>query len=170
LARVRHGFSDLFLNRGLPMGCQSRPADAPRRKALRRDLLSSFVIVALLSRIVAWVRQRPTTRGFLTGVTVGSLGLMAGVLVEQADAAFSDVLTVLVGVVALAALVRTKLNSALADRRGCGDRHRPRRLRVTERLRVPALPVCGPNSYTRAAFAEKGQGAAGGAQELGFPL
>jgi chromate transporter len=74
--------------------------------------IPSFLFVALLSRIVVWVRQRPTTRGFLTGVTVGSLGLMAGVLVELAGAAFVDVLTVLVGLVALAVLVRTKLNSA----------------------------------------------------------
>jgi chromate transporter len=72
----------------------------------------SFVFVALLGRLVPWMRTRPLAKGFLDGVTVASLGLMAGVLVELADTALVDVLTVVVGVVTLAAMIRWRINSA----------------------------------------------------------
>ena len=74
--------------------------------------LPSFVFVALLGRIVPWMRARPTARAFLNGVTAASLGLMAGVLVDLTDAALVDAATVAVAVVALGVLVATKLNSA----------------------------------------------------------
>lgn len=74
--------------------------------------LPSFVFVALLGRIVPWMRAHPTARAFLTGVTAASLGLMAGVLVELTDAAVSDVFTALVALAALVLLVRTTVNSA----------------------------------------------------------
>jgi chromate transporter len=74
--------------------------------------LPSFVFVALLGRIVPWMRSRPTARAFLNGVTAASLGLMAGVLVDLADTALVDVVTVAVAVAALVVLVRTKVNSA----------------------------------------------------------
>jgi chromate transporter len=72
----------------------------------------SFVFVALLGRLVPWMRTRPLAKGFLDGVTVASLGLMAGVLVELADTALVDVITVVVGVVTLAAMIRWRINSA----------------------------------------------------------
>lgn len=72
----------------------------------------SFVFVGFLGRIVPWMRRRPVARAFLSGVTVASLGLMAGVLVQLADDALTDVVTVVVAAVALVVLVRTKLNSA----------------------------------------------------------
>lgn len=72
----------------------------------------SFVFVALLGRIVPWMRARPTARAFLTGVTTASLGLMAGVLVQLTDAAISDILTAAIAVAALAVLIGTKVNSA----------------------------------------------------------
>lgn len=72
----------------------------------------SFVFVALLGRIVPWMRARPTARGFLAGLTTASLGLMAGVLVQLVDTAITDVLTTVVALATLAVLVRTRLNSA----------------------------------------------------------
>ncbi|MFN8023748.1 MAG: chromate efflux transporter [Acidimicrobiales bacterium] len=72
----------------------------------------SFVFVALLGRIVDWMRHHPTARAFLAGVTTASLGLMAGVLIELAGDALTDAVTVVVALVALALLVRTKVNSA----------------------------------------------------------
>jgi chromate transporter len=72
----------------------------------------AFVFVALLSRIVDWMRARPTAKAFLDGVTAASLGLMGGVLVDLVDTGLSDALTVAVAVVALGVLVRTKVNSA----------------------------------------------------------
>lgn len=74
--------------------------------------LPSFVFVALLGPIVAWIRRHATARAFLAGVVVASLGLMGGVLVELAGTAFTDAFTVLIAIVALVLLLRTKVNSA----------------------------------------------------------
>ena len=74
--------------------------------------LPSFVFVALLGRIVPWMHSRPTAKAFLDGVTAAALGLMAGVLAQLVDTAITDVLTAVVAVIALAVLVRTRLNSA----------------------------------------------------------
>ena len=74
--------------------------------------LPSFVFVALLGRIVPWMRARPAARAFLTGLTSASLGLMAGVLIELTDTALTDLATVAVTVAALAVLIRTRINSA----------------------------------------------------------
>jgi chromate transporter len=74
--------------------------------------LPSFVFVALLGRIVPWMRTRPVAKAFLSGVTAASLGLMAGVLIELADEALTDVLTVALALAALGVLLRTKFNSA----------------------------------------------------------
>jgi chromate transporter len=72
----------------------------------------SFVFVAVLDRVVVWMRARPTAKAFLAGVTTASLALMAGVLVQLIDVAITDVLTAGVAVVALAALIGTRINSA----------------------------------------------------------
>jgi chromate transporter len=74
--------------------------------------LPSFVFVALLGRIVPWMRRHAAAKAFLAGVTAASLGLMAGVLVELVDVAITDAVTVVVAVVALAVLIATKVNSA----------------------------------------------------------
>lgn len=72
----------------------------------------SFVFVALLGRIVPWMRARPTAGAFLTGVTTASLGLMAGVLVELSGSAITDLLTAAIAAVALVVLIHTRVNSA----------------------------------------------------------
>ena len=58
------------------------------------------------------MRRHPLAHRFLTGVTAASLGLMAGVLVDLADAALTDPLRIAVAVAALVPLVLTKVNSA----------------------------------------------------------
>lgn len=72
----------------------------------------SFVFVALLSRIVPWMRARPTAKAFLQGVNCASLALMAGVLIELAGVALDDVVTVCLALTALAVLGVTRVNSA----------------------------------------------------------
>jgi len=72
--------------------------------------LPSFVLVALLGRIVPWVRARPVAAAALDGVGAASLGLMAAVLVELARVSLVDPLTAAVAVVSVAVLVRTGLN------------------------------------------------------------
>ena len=49
---------------------------------------------------------------FLSGLTTASLGLMAGALIVLTDAAVVDLLTAVIAIAALAALVRTRVNSA----------------------------------------------------------
>lgn len=71
----------------------------------------SFVFVGLLDRILRWLRARPAALSFLNGITVSSLGLMAGVLVRLGDAALVDVLTWIVAAVALALLITTKIGA-----------------------------------------------------------
>lgn len=71
----------------------------------------SFVLVGLLDRILRWLRARPAALSFLNGITVSSLGLMAGVLVRLGDAALVDVLTWIVAAVALALLITTKIGA-----------------------------------------------------------
>lgn len=72
----------------------------------------SFLFVALLGRIVPWMRAHATARAFLDGVVAASLGMMAGVLVELVDEAISDLVTAAVAAGALALLMATRLNSA----------------------------------------------------------
>lgn len=72
----------------------------------------SFVFVALLDRFTRWIDNRPVARAFLNGVTVGSLGLMAGVLVRLADDALVDWFTWTVAAVAIVLLVFTRIGAA----------------------------------------------------------
>lgn len=72
----------------------------------------SFVFVALLDRFMRWIEARPAARAFLTGVTMGSLGLMAGVLVRLADDALVDWFTWIIAAAALALLVFTRVSAA----------------------------------------------------------
>lgn len=74
--------------------------------------LPSFVFVAGLSWIVPWIRSHLVAQSFLTGVTTASLGLMAGVLVDLVNIALTDMFTVVVAMVAVLYLLRTKWNSA----------------------------------------------------------
>ena len=71
----------------------------------------SFVFVGLLEHILRWLRARPAALAFLNGVTVSSLGLMAGVLVRLGDTALVDPLTWIVAGVALALLITTKIGA-----------------------------------------------------------
>lgn len=68
--------------------------------------LPAFVFVALLHPLMTWVRRHPPAEVFLAGVTAASLGLMAGVLVDLADAALTDALRIALAVAALAVLLR----------------------------------------------------------------
>lgn len=71
----------------------------------------SFLFVGLLGRLVPWMRERPLAKAFLDGVTLASLGLMAGVLVRLTGEALVDPLTVVVALAALLALLATKVNA-----------------------------------------------------------
>ena len=71
----------------------------------------SFVFVGLLDRILRWLRARPAASAFLRGVTISSLGLMAGVLVRLGDTALVDPLTWIVAGIALVLLIATRIGA-----------------------------------------------------------
>lgn len=74
--------------------------------------LPSFCFVALLARIIPYIRKSPWTAAFLDGVNVAALGLMAGVTWQLGRAALIDLPTVLLAMVAAVLLFRFKINSA----------------------------------------------------------
>jgi chromate transporter len=73
--------------------------------------LPSFVFVSLLVVIIPWVKRHATAQTFVHGVTVASLGLMAGVLLDLVDDALIDPFTVGIATVALMVLIATKWNA-----------------------------------------------------------
>jgi chromate transporter len=74
--------------------------------------LPSFIFVAAVNPLVPRLRRSPWMSGFLDGVNVAALGLMAAVLWELGRAALVDWLTVALALVAGLLLFRLKLNSA----------------------------------------------------------
>jgi chromate transporter len=82
--------------------------------------LPSFVFVALLTRLVGWMRASPTFGAVLDGINAAAIGLMAGVGAQLAGDALVDLLTVLILAAAGLALWRTRLNSAWLIAGGAG--------------------------------------------------
>ncbi len=74
--------------------------------------LPAFLFVPLIHPLAVRLRRSPVLAGFLRGVNVAALALMAGVLVQLGRAALIDPLTVALAVVSLAILLRFSLNSA----------------------------------------------------------
>ncbi|HEU5090308.1 MAG TPA: chromate transporter, partial [Roseiflexaceae bacterium] len=74
--------------------------------------LPSFVFVAAVNPLIPMLRRSPWMGGFLDGVNVAALGLMAAVVWELGLSAVVDWLTALLAIVAAVLLFRFKLNSA----------------------------------------------------------
>jgi chromate transporter len=74
--------------------------------------LPSFVFVAISHRFIVRLRRSPWFSGLLDGVNAAAVGLMAGVTVLLAREAIVDVLTLSIGLVALALLAFARVNSA----------------------------------------------------------
>jgi chromate transporter len=73
--------------------------------------MPSFFFIIIIHRVAARLRSSPVTAALLYGVNIAALGLMAGVLVQLAQNALVDPVTVLIAVAALVVLVRFKPNS-----------------------------------------------------------
>ena len=73
--------------------------------------LPSFVFVALLSRVVPYIRKKWWSGAFLDGVNITSLGLMAAVTWTLGRAGITDWFTITLTVVALFLVFRYKINS-----------------------------------------------------------
>ncbi len=74
--------------------------------------LPAFLLVWIVNPWVPKLRQSPWAGGFLDGVNVASLGLMAGVTYTLGRAALIDWLTVVVAILSVIAVFRFKVNSA----------------------------------------------------------
>jgi chromate transporter len=74
--------------------------------------LPSFFFVTILGLFLPRLRKSPGMAAFLDGVNVGALALMASVTWALSRAAVVDRWTVLLGLAAVALLVRFKLNPA----------------------------------------------------------
>ncbi len=72
----------------------------------------SFVFVALSNPVIPRLRRSPWAAGFLDGVNVASLGLMATVTWQLGRAALVDAVTVGLALVATVLVFRLRLNSA----------------------------------------------------------
>ena len=73
--------------------------------------LPSFVFVMASNPLIPRLRRSPWAGGFLDGVNVASLGLMAAVTYQLGRAALVDWLTVIVAIVAAVLVFRFKINS-----------------------------------------------------------
>jgi chromate transporter len=74
--------------------------------------LPSFILVAVTYPIIPRLRRSVWTAGFLDGVNVASLGLMAAVTWYLARAALVDPVTIGTGVIAAGVIFRWRVNSA----------------------------------------------------------
>jgi chromate transporter len=73
--------------------------------------LPAFLFVAISGPLVPRLRRSPWAGGFLDGVTVASLALMAFVTFELGRSALVDPITIVIGVLSALLLVRFKVNS-----------------------------------------------------------
>jgi len=73
--------------------------------------LPSFFFVALLSRILPWLRKSEWSGVFLDGVNVAALGLVLGVTWQLGRAGVVDWFTIALAVIALFLVFRFKVNS-----------------------------------------------------------
>ena len=74
--------------------------------------LPSFFFVALVSRVLPWLRKSWWSGAFLDGVNVASLGLMVGVTWQLGRAGVVDWFTISLAIIALFLVFRFKVNSA----------------------------------------------------------
>lgn len=73
--------------------------------------LPSFVFVALSAPLIPRLRSSAVAGGFLDGVNVASLALMAVVTAQLGAAAITDAITVALALLSAAALLRWRVNS-----------------------------------------------------------
>jgi chromate transporter len=73
--------------------------------------LPGFLFVAISNPLIPRMRESAWVGGLLDGVNTASLGLMAAVSWQLGRASLTDPLTILIAVIALALLIRFKINS-----------------------------------------------------------
>ncbi|HLZ21249.1 MAG TPA: chromate efflux transporter [Ktedonobacterales bacterium] len=74
--------------------------------------LPAFVFIPIIHRAATALRRSPVTAAILDGVNLAALALMAGVTFQLGQSALRDPVTWALALIALAVLLRVKLNSA----------------------------------------------------------
>ena len=74
--------------------------------------LPSFVFAAFVYPLIPRLRQSPTARAFLDGVTAAALGLMAAVTWQLGRTAIVDIATAVIAILAFGFLLRFRMSSA----------------------------------------------------------
>ena len=74
--------------------------------------LPSFVFAAFVYPLIPRLRQSPTARAFLDGVTAAALGLMAAVTWQLGRTAIVDIATAVIAILAFGFHLRFRVNSA----------------------------------------------------------
>ncbi len=74
--------------------------------------LPAFFFVAVSGPLIPRIRKSPIAGSVLDGVNVASLGLMAAVTIQLAQAAVTDWLTLMLALLSVVLLIRFRLNSA----------------------------------------------------------
>lgn len=75
--------------------------------------LPSFLLVLIVAPLVARHRANPNVQGFIKGAYAAAIGTILGACVLLGRIAIGDWLTIVIGVVSLAALFRWKMNNPL---------------------------------------------------------
>ncbi len=73
--------------------------------------LPAFLFVGISSPLIPRLRQSPWAGAFLDGVNATALGLMAAVTIQLGIAAYVDVITVVLGIIAAVLVLRYNVNS-----------------------------------------------------------
>jgi chromate transporter len=73
--------------------------------------LPAFLFVGLSSPLIPHLRKSPWAGAFLDGVNATALGLMAAVTIQLGIAAYVDVVTVVLGIIAAVLVLRFNVNS-----------------------------------------------------------
>jgi chromate transporter len=73
--------------------------------------LPAFIFVALSNPLVPRIRNSSWAKSFLDGVVIGSLGLMAAVIIQLGQVSFPDGITVAICITALFLLVKYRINT-----------------------------------------------------------
>jgi len=73
--------------------------------------LPSFIFVALSNPLIPRLQGSPWTRALLDGVNAAAIGLMVGVSIQLAGAAFVDPLTIAMGIASFVIVWRWKVNA-----------------------------------------------------------
>jgi chromate transporter len=73
--------------------------------------LPSFILIALLGPLLPAIRKNPTARGALNGMNAAVVAMILVVCVRLGAAALTDVTTILIAIVSLAALLMANVNA-----------------------------------------------------------